>query len=190
MADQCTATAKSTGNRCTRPVTRGLTVCRFHGGRAPQVLAKARERETEKQITRALADLDAPPIADPFEALTRLAGQVVSWKDRLAARVNALTGGGCEHCGSGGDDLRYEAKGAGTEQLRSEVALFERAMDRCAAVLGMIAKLDIDKRLAAISEQQAAAVLRAVDAAVVAMQAGKTPADARQAAARELRSAA
>lgn len=41
MEKQCTATAKTTGNRCRQPAIRGGTVCRFHGGAAPQVKAKA-----------------------------------------------------------------------------------------------------------------------------------------------------
>ena len=40
----CTAHAKSTGKRCTRPAIAGGTVCRFHGGSAPQVIAAARMR--------------------------------------------------------------------------------------------------------------------------------------------------
>ena len=53
MARQCTATAKSTGKRCTHPPIHGGSVCRFHGGAAPQVIKKARER---------LADLVDPAI--------------------------------------------------------------------------------------------------------------------------------
>ncbi len=175
-AEKCSATAKSTGVRCTRPVVRGCTVCRFHGGKAPQVQAAGHLRLVEQDMRASLARLDVDPVGDPFTELSKLAGQVVSWKDALAAKVNELTG------------LRYEASGAGTEQLRAEVALFERALDRCAAVLGLIAKLDIDARLARISEMQADAVVRAVDAGLAA--AGVTgPAAllARQATARELR---
>jgi len=45
-ASQCTATSKTTGDRCTRPAIPGGHVCRFHGGAAPQVkkLAAARLR--------------------------------------------------------------------------------------------------------------------------------------------------
>ena len=40
----CTATAKSTGNRCGKPPIHGGTVCKFHGGAAPQVIKSARRR--------------------------------------------------------------------------------------------------------------------------------------------------
>ena len=125
-----------------------------------------------------LARLDVDPVEDPFTELSKLAGQVVAFKDALAAKVNELQA------------IRYEAMGAGTEQLRAEVALYERAMDRCASVLGLIAKLDIDSRLARISDKQADAVIRAVDAALTkAGVTGPAAIDARKAAARELRAA-
>jgi hypothetical protein len=158
---------------------RGGTVCRKHGGGAPQVRAAAARREAEDEVRRGLAQLDVTPIEDPFTELSKLAGQVVVWKDQLADKVNELTA------------VRYEAMGAGTEQLRAEVALFERALDRCASVLGLIAKLDIDTRLARISERQADAVIRAVDAAISAAGiTGPAAVQAKQVAARELRKAA
>lgn len=43
-ADRCTATAKSTGERCRQPAVPGAEVCRYHGGSASQVQAKAQER--------------------------------------------------------------------------------------------------------------------------------------------------
>jgi len=41
---QCKAKAKSTGKPCRRNAIAGGTVCRVHGGAAPQVQRKARER--------------------------------------------------------------------------------------------------------------------------------------------------
>ena len=43
----CTAKAKTTGNRCTHWAIPGGTVCRFHGGAAPQVIRKAELRYAE-----------------------------------------------------------------------------------------------------------------------------------------------
>ncbi len=118
-------------------------------------------------------------VDEPLTELSRLAGQVLAWRDQIAELVNGL------------DDIRYTAAGAGTEQLRAEVALFERAMDRCAMVLGVIAKLDIDTRLARIDERRADAVVRAVEAGLVAAGVYGEPAQlARKAVARELRIAA
>lgn len=50
----CTATAKGSGKRCQRAPIQGATVCRMHGGAAPQVKAKAEER---------LRALQAPALA-------------------------------------------------------------------------------------------------------------------------------
>lgn len=43
-AVRCTARSKRSGIRCKRPPIAGGTVCRMHGGAAPQVKAKALER--------------------------------------------------------------------------------------------------------------------------------------------------
>jgi len=42
--NQCTATAKSTGERCQRAAVKGADVCYVHGGAAQQVQEKAQER--------------------------------------------------------------------------------------------------------------------------------------------------
>lgn len=41
---RCRAHSKRTGLQCQQPSIRGGTVCRYHGGSAPQVLAKAERR--------------------------------------------------------------------------------------------------------------------------------------------------
>lgn len=41
---RCSAHSKRTGNPCTQPAIAGATVCRMHGGSAPQVKAAAKER--------------------------------------------------------------------------------------------------------------------------------------------------
>jgi len=44
---RCTATAKTTGERCRRGAIHGGTVCKKHGGAAPQVKRRAQERLRE-----------------------------------------------------------------------------------------------------------------------------------------------
>ena len=44
MGGQCSAHSKQTGNRCRQSAIQGGTVCHYHGGAAPQVEAKAKER--------------------------------------------------------------------------------------------------------------------------------------------------
>ena len=153
----------------------GTGRCKLHGGSTPSHEAAGTERLLRRQAAEQLAQLDVPAVADPLTALSELAGQVVAWKNALAKQVNDLT------------RLRYQDDKGG-EQLRSEVALWERALDRCNTVLATMAKLNIDERLARISERQADAVLRAIDAALDAagVPAGER-AEPKKAAARLLR---
>src|SRR5262249_49476664 len=43
-ADNRYVAHRKNGNQCLRPARAGTSVCRVHGGAAPQVIAKARER--------------------------------------------------------------------------------------------------------------------------------------------------
>jgi hypothetical protein len=139
---------KTNGDPCNNYAIVGGVVCHAHGGRARQVKAKAAERATEDKMRAKLARMDVTPVADPLTELSRIAGQVVAWKDAIADLVNDLTA------------VRYSTEGG--EQLRAEVALFERALDRCEKFLTAMARLNIDERLARISEQQADLIMRAV----------------------------
>ncbi|MDT0435615.1 MULTISPECIES: hypothetical protein [Streptomyces] len=180
---RCTAHKKGKngekGERCQAWALKGQTVCRVHGGAARQNRAAGERRVAEERLEadtrRALARLDVPAVENPLTALSQLAGQVIAWKDALADRVNEL------------QQIRYtDDKRA--EQLRSEVALYERALDRCVNVLGTIGRLRIDERLAAISEQQATVVIGAIEAALAhAGVTGPEASAAKAVAARHLR---
>ncbi|BFP50013.1 hypothetical protein KCMC57_63810 (plasmid) [Kitasatospora sp. CMC57] len=153
----------------------GTGRCKLHGGNTTNQRTAAATEIAEREIRSVLAQLDVAPVDDPLTALTVLAGQVVSWQTAIATLVNNLE-----------DRVRYEGA-AGAEQLRAEVALYERAMDRTGHVLGLIAKLNIEERLAAVTEAQADRVIAAIDAALAAAGiTGPQAAQARQAAARHL----
>lgn len=154
---KCGAKKRQGEGTCQRPAGWGTDHpgtgrCKLHGGSTPDHRTAALREQADRALKTALADLDAPPIEDPLTELARITGQVVAWKDAIAARVNALT------------SLRYSTDGG--EQLRVEVALFERALDRCERFLASMARLNIDERLTRISEQQAALITRAVTAAL------------------------
>lgn len=168
-------TARTATGRCKRWPTRGATVCRTHGAAAPQVRAAAAERVLDTRIRDTLARLGEQPVRDPLTALAKLAGEVLAFKDAVGGLVNRL------------EEIRYQdAKGG--EQLRAEVVVFERAMDRAVTVLAAMARLKLDERLAAITEAQAEQFYRALMAglAVVGVT-GEAAMPARKAAARELR---
>jgi hypothetical protein len=144
------------GEPCQAHAIRHAAVCRVHGGSAKQVRQAAARREAmagAESAVKRLAAVAEPstPVVDPLEALAVLAGEVLRWKDLLAAHVADL------------DGLRYS--GISGEQVRGEIMLFGQALDRCNTVLSTYARLGIDERLVRIEEQRAdmiAVIIRAV----------------------------
>lgn len=132
----------------------------MHGGASPQALRAAARRQANAIAVQTYdADHEAilaaeglEPIGDPLIELGKLAAASKHLMDALGARVNAL------------DALRFtDAKG--TEQLASEVSLYERAMDRTARLLQLLVAAGFEERRVKVDEQTAAqftAVLNAV----------------------------
>lgn len=181
-AQRCTGTTKNrdnAGRRCLEWALKGQKVCGYHGGKSPQALKAAAKRIAEVQLNeqanKLLVKVGANPVDNPLTALSQLAGEVLAFKEALGERVNAL-----------GDEIRY--KGGAGEQLRAEVALYERAVNQASTLLSNIARLNIDERLAAISEKQTETVIKAIDAALLyAGVTGDVAAGAKKVAARHLR---
>lgn len=133
----------------------GLDVCRKHGGKTIEALrADGAQRAAQEKAARELARLDVAPVVNPLDELYRVAGQCVAWKDGMAVKVNELT------------QLRYRG-GQGTEQLRAELLLWERALDRCVITLSTMARLNLDARLAGVRK---ATALMLEEALVMALQ--------------------
>lgn len=161
---QCRAMSRRSGERCKRAAIRGGTVCAMHGGRAPAVRAAAARRvalaEAETVVSQAVDARGPLTLGEVYEELLRTAALTVAWRDVLEVRLAEV------------QEWRYRASGPGTEQLRSEVALFERALDRAAKVLELVARLDLDARVVALSQRQgdqvAEALRRALDRARIA----------------------
>lgn len=156
---QCTATSKRSGERCKNRPPRGARTCRFHGSANARSVAAAARRVAEASALQAIrADSEAVlsyaasmPIDDPLDVLARLASEAAAWKDALGARVNALTA------------IRFESD-TGSEQLRAEVVLYERAIDRMARLLEVLVKLDFEGRRVRMSEAQGALVAEVIRA--------------------------
>lgn len=131
----------SKGERCMRWPRDGVDVCRSHGGAAPQVIAAGEARRAaraaEADARAALGYTMDGKVEDPLAAMEGLAAMAIAMTTSLAERVNALT------------HVRYDAVGPGTEQLRSEVALLERSMDRTARMLELVVKHKPDGEAAA-----------------------------------------
>jgi hypothetical protein len=122
--------------------------CRKHLGNT----ANGRKHGLTEQARAELARLDLPPVEDPLSELAAVTRQVLAWKDAWAAKVNALS------------SVRYETEGG--EQLRAEIAVWERALDRCERFLTAMARLNIDERLARITETRATAIIIVFTAAL------------------------
>lgn len=127
----------------------------MHGGGAPQVKAAAATRIVEQAARKSFGKLadHSTPVTDPLTALGELAGHAAAWMRFLASRIEDL------------EKLRFE-DAKGSEQIHGEIQLWERALDRCNTVFGTAARLNIDERLVAITVQQHAMVVRALDAAL------------------------
>jgi hypothetical protein len=146
----CTSHSSITGERCKNYPIKGHLVCKFHGGGTPQVKRQAEKNLTEQALREKLHQLDIKPVDDPLNALKLLAGEIVAWKEILRDKVLEL------------EKFRYGTDMG--EAIRGEVVLFERALDRCVTVLGVIAKLNIDDRLVTIEEAKVAKIVDAIDA--------------------------
>lgn len=141
---QCKGTRRD-GSRCTAPPMKGQLVCRMHGGSSPQARAKAAVRQREQAIDDTLGKLGYAPVEDPLSALADLAGEVLAWKQQAAEHVARLKAMSRDNFATGG------------EEVRADILVFERGMDRAITVLATIARLNIDERLARISDEQAKA---------------------------------
>lgn len=175
---RCDATAHGTGEQCKHYAIPGTTVCRNHGGGLPLVRNAAdrrvREAKVEKQMLRALTRQEIQPVDDPLRALQELAGEALVWKDLLARHVAKLK------------SPRYRNQFG--EQLRAEVVVYERALDRAGELLAKIARLNIDERLAAIDAQKKLMVIRAIEASLASAGiTGPALAEAKKVAGRHLR---
>lgn len=132
-------------------------LCRMHLGRKATVVKAevvAKER-AESLFASQQAEARRHGIADlvdPVGALHELADEAWRWKQVCQSLVSELK------------TVRYQA-GAG-EQLRGEITLYERSMDRAAAVLVSLMKVADTERLTALRQQQAERASIAISAAV------------------------
>jgi P27 family predicted phage terminase small subunit len=150
---KCGGKKKQTEGTCTQAAGWGTPHpgtgrCKLHGGCAPSSVIAG----MNAQAQRLLYQHDAPPVTDPLSALQRLAGRAAAWEDIIGEKVNEL------------HSLRYSTEGG--EQLRAEIAVMERAMDRLGKLLVDIAKLNIEGRLATVREATAQMLEQALNAAL------------------------
>lgn len=133
---------RTDGEPCAAWAINGGTVCSAHGGRAPQVKAKAARNVAERKAEALLAGIaDFEPVTDPVSELERLAGRAVRWLEVLEGIVTEL------------HRIRYTTQ---AEQIDGRIVVFERAMDRAGKLLADLARLNLDERAVWIQEAQVA----------------------------------
>ena len=85
----CSATSKASGEPCKQPAIPGGTVCRYHGGGAPQVRARALAR-LEAARDAALARLTEA--LDPGATVPVDPGTLLAIVDKLTGKIELLQG--------------------------------------------------------------------------------------------------
>lgn len=168
--EPCVGTSKQAGRRCKlRPIPGG-TVCAWHGGKAPQVKAAAERRLAAAKITASaeadLAHYGITAIEDPLDELGKLASASTAMMNALGARVNSLTE--LEH---------FDMKNS--PDIKAEVQMYERAMDRTHRLLDSLVKHGYMERQVTISENEALLVAGVIRRVVAGL--GLTPAQQTQA---------
>jgi Potential DNA-binding domain len=147
--------------------------CKNHGANPGSVTSReAGARVISLRITTAEAEqlvsnweriTSAPPVTQPLEVLQQIAGEALVFKDIIGQQLFALKA----------EQWRY--RGRAGEQVRAEIIVFERAVDRVATICTNLHKLDLaaqklklNEREVAVSERQIAIMERAFNVALQA----------------------
>lgn len=115
--------------------------CRIHLGTSSAAYVAGRDVQDIARKLAGLAEFEPVRVEDVLTEHLALAGEARHWRDTLRDMVSQLSSVG------------YSSEKSG-EQVRAEVRLYTEALDRLDRVLTNIGKLDIDRRMAAIGEQQ------------------------------------
>lgn len=175
----CGAQKRQGDGTCGRPAGWGTDHageghCKLHGGSTRTVSKGAHLRIVQAEAREAIRGVVIEDVTDPLRALARHAGEIVAVRNYLRGEVERL------------ESLRYQA--ASGEQLRAELAAYQAALRDTTQVLTAYARLNIDARLAAITDAQAKTVMRAIEAVISLLAPDAEQANrARAAAARHLR---
>lgn len=139
------------GQPCAKWAIKGGTVCHKHGGRAPQVKAKAAVRA--ELMTWGLDS----PLVDPGETLLKLVSQAATRAQRYAAELEDMV---AEH-----DNLRdvlvreaYGEFGPVGEYVRGLVVLEAQERERCANWATKAIAAGLAERQVRLAERQGALI--------------------------------
>lgn len=158
------------GKPCGQPPMSDQTVCRKHGGKAPQNLAAAERRRAERQALVAAESFGLPREVDPhtalLEELHRAAG-AVQWLSAIVADLEqeSIVWGKVKE--THGTQLEKGTDNGVTKAaaVNVYVRLWQEERDRLAKVAKTCVDVGIEERRVRLAEsagQQLAAVIRSV----------------------------
>lgn len=159
------------GQQCANWAREGLTKCKSHSQGYPGLRELGEKVMEERLLKHRLEELAEQygltgPIDNPLLAMQELSIEVVSFKDFLLEKVKELS------------ELDYEDR-KGAQDAKAIVQLYERALDRTTRLMGDMAKLKIDERLAAVSERQGELVATVLERVLENMDLGERKMEAR-----------
>lgn len=120
----------------------GIGRCHLHGGKTESHLTAAARERVHREASMALRREGIEPVNDPLQQLQHLAGEVINFKNILAEQVEQLSSWETY------DNLDKE-------ELRAIIQAYERALDRTEKTLSSLVRLNIEERLARVTEAQA-----------------------------------
>lgn len=145
---RCVFIIKKTGQQCQRPAIAGAVVCTAHGGLMTNIRKAAAMKLTEAKVRAQIEDMrDVAPITsvgDVYADLLEVFSVCRAWRLILQDRVSYLR-----------NLHTHEETG---EQVRADVLLFERSLERSAKIGETLARLNLDERKQALDERAAAQV--------------------------------
>lgn len=152
---RCTSISRTQGRRCGNWAVKGTKVCRMHGGKAPQVKAKASERAIERKI---MTELDRKKLTGkalvgttkPLDELQKLTTELVYFKDQLTQRVNDL-----------GDKLAHY-NNENSESVKVEIDVYLKVIDKLTKTLDIALKHDIEGKKLSLETAKAELVAAAL----------------------------
>ncbi|MEV6833487.1 hypothetical protein AB0N17_02980 [Streptomyces sp. NPDC051133] len=171
---RCWGRSKKTGKQCGQASRPGQHICRFHGGNAPQNVAKAQERLTEEKA-RAIVEtygrkINTTATEALLEEVQWTAGHVAWLRERVQEIEGAAVASGMdsEHPlvwgktreKHGGEDFGTTEEAAPSIWLK----LYQQERAHLVKVCAEAIKAGIEERRIRLAEQQGALVAQAIRA--------------------------
>jgi hypothetical protein len=162
LSVQCKAISKGSGHRCKRKAIPGGEVCRYHGGNARQVKAKAAIRA--ELMNWGLGDSHV----DPSEVLLRLVTQSAARAQRYASELEQLVddeGLAAALVGEVEIPTKYGDYKTGA-YIRGLAQLEAQECDRCANFASKAVAAGLAERSVRVAERQGQLMVEMVHAAL------------------------